>query len=68
MAIKHYSIEKALNLLRDYIDGTGGCDHDVNICVCFDYMVLDNALGEINSLREENLRLKAMLVDEDYAI
>lgn len=45
----------AQQLLRDFLDDIGGCDHDVGICICADTLTLEQfttALAALERLIE----------------
>lgn len=37
------SMRPALDLLKEYMDSVGGCDHSVGICQCGEYVVFEDA-------------------------
>lgn len=43
----HYELVEAckelIELIREYHKDIGGCDHDVGICLCGEYAILNNA-------------------------
>lgn len=37
------AMRPALDLLKEYMDSVGGCDHSVGICQCGEYVVFEDA-------------------------
>ena len=40
----------ALELLKEYMDSVGGCDHSVGICMCGEYSVFDDAARAVGAV------------------
>lgn len=54
---------EALDLLKEYVKESGGCDHSVGICLCGEYAVIESAEAELRAIEafgaEEQERSRA---------